>query len=192
MPLPRSLPPTARRLIWPAMLGCVLTVALAACSGAAAQVRLPPKPARTPVPAIARAAPATPAQQAAAALAGYVGALGQAGKARKAALARDLLRPYLAGDRISGVVGALSAIWAKGDTFYGQDVMHVLSVRVQGRRAFVHDCDNTSGMGLDDPAGQPVPGSAGVPADNVVTRLDLTGCHWLVEFQLIEDVPCAP
>jgi hypothetical protein len=202
MTLPRPCPPRlcalrpylpqARRPLRLALLGCALTALLAGCSDAAAQVRLPPKPAKSPVTAVARAAALTPAQQATSALTGYVSALGQAGRARSAAVARQLLRPYLAGDRINGVVAALSGIWARGDTFYGQDVLHVLTVRVQGHRAFVHDCDNTSGMGLDDPAGQPVPGSAGVPADNIVTRLDLTGGHWLVEFQLIEDVPCAP
>ena len=87
----------------------------------------------------------------------------------------------------------MSAIWAKGESFYGEDVLHVSSVSIAAGRAFVHDCDDTSAMGLMNVAtGQIVPGSAGVPRDNVVTRLDLVAGHWLVQFQLIEDVPCTP
>jgi hypothetical protein len=48
-------------------------------------------------------------------------------------------------------------------------------------------------MGLLNAAtGQAVPGSAGIRHDNVVTRLDLVGGHWLVQFQLVEAVPCTP
>ena len=57
----------------------------------------------------------------------------------------------------------------------------------------MHDCDNTSGMGLQYAAsGQTVPGSSGVGHDNVVTRLELTRGRWQVESQLPEDVPCVP
>ena len=112
---------------------------------------------------------------------------------RRAARARRLLRPYLAAARIPGVVQTERSIWARGDHFYGQDALHILSVRVAGRHAFVHECDNTSSMGLASAAtGQAVPGSAGISAANLVTRLDLVGGHWLVDSQLPEDVPCVP
>jgi hypothetical protein len=104
-----------------------------------------------------------------------------------------LLHPYLAASRIGGLVRAISAIWARGDRFYGTDVLHISSVRIKGRRAFVHDCDDTSGMGLDNSAtGQLVPGSAGVRRDNLITRLDLVRGHWMIAFQLVEDAPCTP
>jgi hypothetical protein len=135
----------------------------------------------------------TSRQQVIATLGAYVTALSQAERSRSRAAARRILRPHLAADRIAGLVQAVSAIWARGDAFYGQDVLHVLSVRVEGRRAFVHDCDNTSGMGLEYAAsGQSVPGSSGVKHANVVTRLQLVRGHWQVESQLPEDVPCAP
>jgi hypothetical protein len=134
----------------------------------------------------------TARQRVIAALTGYVTALSQAEQSRSRAAARRMLRPYLAADRIGGLVRAVGTIWARGDAFYGQDVLHVLSVRVEGRRAFVHDCDNTSGMGLEYAAsGQTVPGSSGVAHDNVITRLEFAQGRWQVESQLPEDLPCA-
>jgi len=185
------LPGTGRRRLLAGLSLC-LSPALAACSGAAAEVQLPPKQAAAPAAPVTRTAALPPRQQVVAALTGYVSALSQADRSRDPATARRLLRPYLAAGRIDGLVQAVSSIWARGETFYGADEVHVLSVHIEGRRAFVHDCDNTSGMGLMDAAGHPVPGSAGVPADNLVTRLDRSGGRWLVQFQLVEDVPCAP
>ncbi len=143
------------------------------------------------VPAVTVPAVLTPRQQVVAALTGYTTALGRADKFRSKSAARRLLRPYLAASRIGGLVQAMSAIWSRGESFYGEDVVHVSSVTIDGGRAFVHDCDDTSGMGLMRAAtGEIVPGSAGVPHANLVTRLDLVGGHWLVDFQLVEDVPC--
>ncbi len=171
-----------------ALAACIVT----ACSGTAAEVRLPARaPAR---PAAVTSRPAlTPRQRVVAALTGYTAALGQADRSRSTSVARDLLRPYLAASRIDGLVQAVSAIWARGDRFYGTDAMHVTSVSFEARHAFVYDCDDTSGMGLDNSiTGQIVAGSAGVARDNVVTRLDLVRGRWLVAFQLVEDVPCTP
>ncbi|MGB6454201.1 MAG: hypothetical protein WBH47_06880, partial [Streptosporangiaceae bacterium] len=128
-----------------------------------------------------------------AALAGYTAALSAADKSRSAPLARRLLQPYLAASRIDGVVQTMSSIWAKGEIFFGQDDLHTLSVTVTGQSAFVHDCDDTSGMGLAYQAtGQVVAGSAGISELNVVTHLDVAGGRWLVQFQVVEDVPCTP
>ena len=173
-----------------AACACLAPV-LAGCSGAVAQVRLPPKAAAAPA-APARAPAVTPSRQVAAALTGYTAALDQAEESGNVTQARRLLGPYLLPSRINGVVAAASAIWASGDSFYGQHILHILSVRITGRHAFVHDCDDTSSMGLQVAAtGQLVPGSAGVTDANLVTRLDLVRGHWLVESQLPEDVPCA-
>jgi len=192
MALPRSsqTAPRARRV--PVLLAACLTSALTACAASAAPVQLPAKSAAARA-VLGRSTALTPRQQVIAALGGYVTALSQAEQSRSRAAARRMLRPYLAADRIGGLVQTVSAIWARGDAFYGRDVLHVLSVRVEGRRAFVHDCDNTSGMGLEYAAsGQTVPGSSGVAHDNVVTRLELARKRWQVESQLPEDVPCAP
>jgi hypothetical protein len=191
MTLPRFSRSPRRRRLWSAVLACGLASVLAACSGAAAQVKLPPKARPAGAAVTARPVSLPPRQQVIAALTGYVSALGQADQSRSPGIARRLLRPYVAASRITGLVQAVQGIWAQGETFYGQDEMHVLSVRVDGHHAFVHDCDDTSGMGLADASGHPVPGTAGVPADNLMTRLNLIGGRWLVEFQLVEDVPCA-
>jgi hypothetical protein len=171
---------------------CLAAVLLAACSGAAATVHLPTKSAAGAAPVVKQPT-LSPRQQVVAAFSGYVLALGEAEKSGSSPTARQLLSPYLAAGRIGGIVQTIAAIWAKDEGFYGVDVVHVLSVQIDGLHAFVHDCDDTSGMGLDKlTTGQPVSGSAGVPRENVITRLDRVRGHWLVEFQIIEDVPCAP
>jgi hypothetical protein len=193
MLLPRSWKAALGTRRVPLLLVACLVPALAACSGAAAHVQLPAK--RAASAPVARATPAalTSRQRVSAALAGYVTALAQAERSRSRAAARRILGPHLAADRIGGLVRALGAIWARGDAFYGQDVLHVLTVRIHGGRAYVHDCDDTRDMGLEYAAsGQAVPGSAGSAHDNVVTRLELVRGRWQVESQLPEDVPCAP
>jgi hypothetical protein len=183
--------PWTRRV--PALLVVCLAPALAACSVPPARVQLPAKPAAAAHAELGPSTALSSRQQAIAALGAYVTALSRAEQSGSRAAARRILRPYVVADRIGGLVQTLSTIWAKGDAFYGQDVLHVLSVRVEGRRAFVHDCDNTSAMGLENAAsGQIVPGSSGVAHDNVVTRLELARGHWQVKSQLPEDVPCAP
>jgi hypothetical protein len=182
----------ARGFRWRAFTAAALTLSMAGCGGAAARVRLPAKP-----PATIRGATSTtgasPRQQVIAALDGYTAAVSEADKSRDASAARRLLQPYLAADRIDGVVQTMSSIWAAGEVFFGQDELHVLAVTVTGVSAFVHDCDDTSGMGLAYQAtGQMVPGSAGFSELNVVTHLALTDGRWLVQFQVIEDVPCRP
>lgn len=170
--------------------GLAACLALVACSGPAAEVQLPARPTATPSIATSRAV-LTPRQQVVSALTGYTTALGAADRSMSKPAARELLRPYLAASRIGGLVRAISAIWARGERFYGVDVLHISSVRIKGRRAFVHDCDDTIGMSLaDSVTGHTVPGSAGLARDNVLTRLDLVHGHWLVAFQLVEDVPC--
>ena len=176
-----------------AMAAACTVPVLAACSREPAQVGLPSRPvAAAPAGPDAQVS-ATPRQQVLAALTGYTATLGRAEQSRSVTVARRLLRPYLAGSRIDGLVAAVSAIWARGDRFYGDDVLHIIGVRIEGRRAYVHDCDDTSGMGIENAAtGQALPGSAGVRDANLVTRLDQVAGHWLVESQLPENVPCAP
>lgn len=175
-----------------AIVAAAIAPALAACNGTAAPVSLPPRsPSATP--AVSGTPAALSAQQhVIAAFTGYIGALGQAEKSRNATEAMELLRPYLAASRIAATVQTMSSFWASGEIFYGQDVLHIMSVSVKGTTAFVHDCDDTSGMGLENAAtGQVVPRSAGIPHLNLVTRLDLVSGRWLVQVQVIEDVPCA-
>jgi hypothetical protein len=189
-----TLPRLGKRRGLIALAACLAPV-LAACSGAAAQVQLPAKAANAGAqwPAAVSKQQVAPREQVVGALTAYTGALSQADKSGSEAEARQLLQPYLAPRRIDGMVRAVDAIWTSGERFYGQDVLHVLSVRINGSHAFVHDCDNTSGMGLQNAStGQTVPGSAGVAHANIVTSLELVKGHWLVQFQLPEDVPCVP
>lgn len=166
---------------------------LAGCGAPAAAVRLPAKQAAATHAATGAAAAPSPRQQVVAALVGYTAALSEADKSRSAAVARRVLQPYLAASRIDGVIQTMSGIWATGEVFFGQDVLHVLSVTITGQSAFVHDCDDTSGMGLAyQDTGQLVPGSAGISGLNVITHLALVGGRWLVQFQVVEDVPCTP
>jgi hypothetical protein len=121
----------------------------------------------------------------------YTVAVGAAERSGSATEARELLRPHLAADRVDALVQTMSSIWAKGEVFYGQDVLHILRVNVTGSTAFVYDCDDTSGMGLKYAStGRVVPGSAGSPDMNLITRLDLAGGAWLVQFQVVVDQPC--
>jgi hypothetical protein len=180
-------------VVVPAVVTACALPAMAACSTEPARVELPAKPAAATPAALSQPAPATPRQQVIAALAGYTAALGRAEQSGSDIMARQLLRPYVAASRIGGLVKALSSIWAKGERFYGQDVLHVLGVRIDGHRAFVHDCDDTSSMGLENATtGELLPGTAGVQHANLVTRLGQVAGRWLVESQLPEDVPCAP
>ena len=177
------------------VLACAgLAIASAGCGAAATHVRLPATSDATPAyvgPSARASVPVTTRQQVLAGIVGYTKALGQAAKSRSSSLARELLRPYLVPDRIAGVVQAMAAIWARGETFTGQDVLHVSSVTVAGRHALVHDCDNTRAMALVNVAtGHVVPGSSGSVHANLLTRLILVSGHWLVQFQIPEDVPC--
>ncbi len=183
------------RLRWRGVVAAVavLTPMLVSCGAAAVAVPLPARSPRAATGAAASPAARTPRQQVIAALVGYTAAVSAAEKSRNAATARRLLQPYLAANRIDDTVQTMSGIWAKGEVFFGQDVLHVLSVTISGQSAFVHDCDDTSGMGLSYQAtGQLVPGSAGVGELNIVTHLALLSGRWLVQFQLVEDVPCTP
>jgi hypothetical protein len=191
---PRSQATVAALIV--AVIG--LLMASAGCAEPLVPLRLPLRTIGTPTatstpPETPASSVMTPRQQVLAALAGYMTAVGQAEDSRSGAVARDLLRPYLAPERIDGLVRAMMTIWARGDSFDGQDVRHVSNVTVYKGHAFVHDCDDTSRMALVDIAtGQTVAGSFGTLRANLVTRLDLVGGHWLVEFQIVDDVPCSP
>jgi hypothetical protein len=174
-----------------ALIAAAMAPALAACNGTATPVALPVRSPSAATPASPTAAVLSAQQQVMAARTNYTLAIGDAEKSRSAAAARELLRPYLAAGQIDALVQTMSGIWAKGEIFYGQDVLHILRVSVTDNTAFVYDCDDTSSMGLKYAAtGQVVPGSGGTPDMNLITRLGLVGGHWLVQFQVVVDEPC--
>jgi hypothetical protein len=173
------------------ILAAAIAPALAACNGTAAPVMLPARP-PSAAPAVSKTLAAlSQRQQVIAARTNYTLAIGEAEKSRSATEARELLRPYLAADRIDGLVQTMTSIWSQGEIFYGQDVLHIVRVTVTGTGAFVYDCDDTSSMRLKYAAtGEVVPGSQGKPDMNLITRLDLMDGHWLVQFQVVVDQPC--
>jgi hypothetical protein len=174
------------------LVACAV-VALAGCNEITSTVALPPKTSPTHTAVTTKPRGLSERQQVIAAFTGYSEALRTAGNSRSPAEVRRLMDPYLPASTISNLIKFDQSIWAKGELFYGHIARHIVAVRVDGRHAFVHDCDNTSEAGLEDArTGQVVPGSLGIRDDNVITRLNLVGSQWLVGIQTIEDVPCKP
>jgi len=173
------------------IVAAAIAPALAACNGTPAPVSLPSRsPSATPVTSSTPGVQSAQ-QQVVVARTGYTVAVGEAERSRNVTAARQLLRPYLAANRIDDLVQTMSTIWTNGEVFYGQDVLHIVRVTVTATTAFVYDCDDTSSMGLEYAAtDQVVPGSTGSPDMNVITRLDRVGGRWLVQFQVVVDEPC--
>jgi hypothetical protein len=182
----------AVRVALVAAFGALLLVG---CAPGAPAVHLPPR-AQTPS---ARAAAASaqrtlsPRQQVIAAYLGYTTAMTDAFNSRSPDRVKQLLKAYLDAATVRNAIHAFSQAWAKDEISYGRVERHIIGVRIHGTAAWVHDCDNTSGSGLEyATTNQIVPGSLGTPHDNLVTRLNLVRRRWVVWVQTIEDVPCAP
>ncbi len=184
--------PATRRGAW-LTLAVFLLPLLAACAGQEARVNLPPRaPATTHSSAVSRHL-LTERQQVIAAYTGYTAAIAAAFASKSKAKVRQLLRPYLGASAIDNTISAFARAWAENEIAYGNVVLHILSVRIRGATAWVHDCDNTSGSGLQNAAtGQIIPGSAGISDDNLLTRLERVDGHWNIQVQTTEDVPCKP
>jgi hypothetical protein len=187
----RSAPRRTRKL--PAVLLSCAGLLLAGCAGAAAQVQLPARPSATPTATAAAVGSQSPRQRVLATYAGYTTATTQAFGARSAPRVRQLLDPYLDPATVRNFISAFRQDWAKNEVTYGRPVRHILSVRIQGSAAWVHECDDTTESGLAYAAtGQVVPGSLGIPDFNLVTRLNLAHGRWMIGVQTVEDVPCKP
>lgn len=191
---PRGLARLARlALLARLAMAASLVPLLAACAAALAPVHLPRKPARQEPVVVSRPQRLTAHQQVVAAYTGYTAAMAAAFASRSTARVSEILRPYLGTATIRNAIRTFSRAWAAGEVSYGQVVQHIISVRIDGSAAWVHDCDNTSGAGLEYArTGQAVPGTRGVPDDNLVTRLNLVHGHWMVWAQTVEALPCRP
>ncbi len=188
--------PPNRVTAWPLTAGAVLAACLAAllagCAGTVVQVQLPVKSA-APAGVAPAAVTLTPRQQVVAAYTGYTAAMAASFESRSPARAQQLLSPYLDAATIRNAISAFSQAWARNEVSYGQVVPHIIGVRVQGTAAWVHDCDNASDSGLQYAStGQIVPGSLGIADENLVTRLNLVGGHWVIWVQTVEELPCTP
>jgi hypothetical protein len=176
-----------------AVLAACSAPMLAACAGAAPSVQLPAKAPVQKATAASKQRSLSPRQQVVAAYTGYAAAMAAAFDSRNSARVVRLLAPYLDDATVVNAARAFRQAWAKDEVSYGQVVRHIIGVRIQGTAAWVHDCDNTSGSGLEYArTSQIVPGSLGLPDENIVTRLNLMRGHWVVAVQTIEDVPCRP
>ena len=176
-------PRPGRAAAWLAVLALAvlaLAVTVVGCASRA-NVGLPPK-----AQDVASAAAATDPQpgvreQVLAAYEGYWQATGAAVNAAQAGQARALLAPYLTPGAIPGVLAALRPDWAEHALSAGSPVLHILSVKITGTRALVHDCVDLSQAGLADArTGRPYPRSFGSAHANFYADLVLSGSRWLV------------
>jgi hypothetical protein len=177
-------------LTWRGALA-TLVLALAACGGQAS-VALPGKAAPEASPAAVAGAPQTPQDQVVAAYNGYWQALGQALDARNAANARSILAAYAASALIPSLISGFETDWARGEVQYGRPVPHILSVRIAGDRANVHDCADFSNAGVQSASTGQVIGSLGNSRVNMISTLVLTGGRWLVSNQVPVVLSCVP
>jgi hypothetical protein len=175
-------------LAW--LAGSVLAVT--GCGGQAS-VALPHKAAAPAgVPVAATDPPLTVRQQVIAAYAGYWQALGQALDTQNPGRARAILAQYVPAASIPSLIGSFEADWAQGEIQYGSPVPHILSVRITGGQAAVHDCADFSNAGVQDARTGQVVGGLGNPHVNLISTLALTHGKWLVTNQVPVVLSCVP
>ena len=191
----------AKRWERPAYLGglatasglATLALAIAGCGGQA-PVALPAKsagPAGAPVVA-ATNPPMTTSQRVVAAYTGYWQALGQALDTRNAASARAVLAQYTTAASIPALISGFKTDWAHGEIQYGSPAPHILSVRVTGDHATVHDCADFSNAGVQSASTGQVIGSLGSSRVNMISTLVRTHGRWLVSNQVPVVSTCNP
>lgn len=191
LPVPGAAAP--RRYCY-ANLALALLLAMAAV-GCASQTRVAlPHKSRALAANGALASPAlTPRQQVIAAYTGYWQAFAAAMSSQNAARARAILRPYDQASAIAQAVKADRRVWAAHETAYGSAAPHILSVRVTGKRALLHDCLDLSHFGAQDVrTRRVVPESFGLPRLNSYITLMRSRGRWLVSNMQPVEVPCGP
>jgi hypothetical protein len=168
-----------------------LALTVAGCGGQAS-VTLPRKAAAQPPPAAVAGAPQTPQDQVIAAYTGYWQALGQALDSQNAASARAILARYAAPAMIPSLISGFQTDWARGEVQYGAPVPHILSVRISGAHADVHDCADFSNAGVQSAGTGQVIGSLGNSRVNMISTLVLVRGRWLVSNQVPVVLSCVP
>ena len=169
-------------------------VAVAGCGASSpAAVSLPVK-GQTPASAadVNDAGPSA-RQQVLTAYAGYWQANSAAVDAGNAAAARPLLARYMTASSIPAVLAGLAQDWAVHAVSVGNPVPHILSVKVTGKRALVHDCADLSTAGLASAkTKRAYPRSFGSAHANFYADLVLTPSGWLVSNLIPVVAPCEP
>jgi hypothetical protein len=163
-----------------AILGCALTVAVAACGNSQAQVALPKKPAHAQ---LATSAPAPPSvrQVVVAAYENYWQATNQAIDSRNPVTAKSILASVVPASSVSGLLKGMQVLWQRNETAFGAPVFHISSVKITGPgAAAVHDCLDLTHTGFQDRKTGDVVGGIGQSHDYVITTLARQHGRWLV------------
>jgi hypothetical protein len=189
----------AGRCGWPACLslitallsGAGLLLAVTGC-GSQAPVALPRKSAGAVAPVALAAPPQSAQQQVIAAYNGYWQALGQALDTQNAAKAGVILASRVTAANITSLIRGFETDWARGEVQYGAPVPHILSVRISGNHAAVHDCADFSRAGVQNARTGQVVGSLGNSRVNMISTLVRTHGRWLVSNQVPVVSSCVP
>jgi hypothetical protein len=176
--------------------GAIACLALAATMTACASqapVSLPPKGHSPASAAELNDAGQSAREQVLTAYTGYWQASTAAIGAGNPAAARALLAPYLTADAITGVLAALRPDWAQHAVAVGSPVSHILSVKITGPKALVHDCADLSHAGLANARTKKAyPRSFGSTHANFYADLVLSPSGWLVSNLVPVVAPCEP
>ncbi len=183
--------PACLALITALVPGAGLALAVAGCGGQGA-VSLPHKSSGAAVPVALAAPPQTPQQQVVAAYSGYWQALGQALDTQNAAKAGVILQSHATAASISSLIRGFETDWARGEVQYGAPVPHILTVRITGNHAAVHDCADFSHAGVQNARTGQVVGSLGSSRVNMISTLVRTHGRWLVSNQVPVVSSCVP
>jgi predicted small lipoprotein YifL len=183
--------PACLALITALVPGAGLALAVAGCGGQG-PVSLPHKSSGVAAPVALTAPPQTPQQQVVAAYNGYWQALGQALDTQNAAKAGLILESHTTSASISSLIRGFETDWARGEVQYGAPVPHILSVRITGNHAAVHDCADFSHAGVQNARTGQVVGSLGSSRVNMISTLVRTHGRWLVSNQVPVVSSCVP
>jgi hypothetical protein len=175
--------PACLSLIAALLPGAGLLLAVVGC-GSQAPVALPHKSAGTAGPVALAAPPQSPQQQVVAAYNGYWQALGQALDTQNPAKAGVILASHATAASIPSLIRGFQTDWARGEVQYGAPVPHILSVRITGNHAAVHDCADFSHAGVQNARTGQVAGSLGSSRVNMISTLVRTRGRWLVSNQV--------
>jgi hypothetical protein len=183
--------PACLLLIAALLPGAGLLLAVAGC-GSQTPVALPHKSASTVAPVALAAPPQSAQQQVIAAYNGYWQALGQALDTQNAAKAGVILASHVAAANIPSLIRGFETDWARGEVQYGAPVPHILSVRISGNHAAVHDCADFSRAGVQNARTGQLVGSLGSSRVNMISTLVRSHGRWLVSNQVPVVSSCVP
>ena len=123
---------------------------------------------------------------------GYWQALGQALDTQSAAKAGVILASHATAASVSSLIRGFETDWTRGEVQYGAPVPHILSVRITGNHAAVHDCADFSHAGVQNARTGQVVGSLGSSRVNMISTLVRTHGRWLVSNQVPVVSSCVP